>query len=97
MFKSFFQTFQKDESGMVTVDWVVLSAGVLIGVSALINPVKDGITETGDDIAYVLSVGAEQSEEFQGGNPGNNKGNGNAGENPNGKGGWGDGDKGKSK
>ena len=47
--------FAKDESGAVTVDWVVLTAA-LVGIAvALIGVINTGITTASSDIAASLT------------------------------------------
>lgn len=48
------QTFKNDESGAVTVDWVVLTAAIVgLGI-AVLSTVGDGIIDTGAKIAQDL-------------------------------------------
>lgn len=50
------KTFANDESGAVTVDWVVLTAA-LVGIAVtLISTVRGGITSASSDIASELSA-----------------------------------------
>ena len=101
--------FIKDQSGAIAVDMVGLTgAAVLLGVGA-VEMVSRGVESSADDVRtktaaisagqtygglswYNTRSGASGGE----GNPGNDKAVGKAGENPNGKGGWGTGSKGKS-
>ena len=47
--------FSKDESGAVTVDWVVLTAA-LVGIAlVVINTIKVGINEASTDIKNELT------------------------------------------
>jgi len=47
--------FSKDESGAVTVDWVVLTAA-LVGIAlVVINTIKGGINEASTDIKNQLT------------------------------------------
>jgi len=39
-----FKSFQKDETGAVTVDWVVLTAGVVVLAGIAINAVSGALT-----------------------------------------------------
>ena len=51
-----FNAFLKDESGAVTVDWVVLTAAVVgLGTLALIT-VTGGVVELADKIAHTLGT-----------------------------------------
>ncbi|MDM8167739.1 hypothetical protein [Roseovarius sp.] len=50
-----FGTFLEDESGAVTVDWVVLSAAVVgLGVAA-VSTVGDGVNSLASDIATAIA------------------------------------------
>jgi len=50
------KTFAKDESGAVTVDWVVLTAA-LVGIAVtLISTVRGGITSASSDIKDELTA-----------------------------------------
>jgi len=47
--------FSKDESGAVTVDWVVLTAA-LVGIAlVVVNTIRGGITEASTDIKNQLN------------------------------------------
>ena len=49
-------SFKNDESGAVTVDWVVLTAAV-VGLALLVlGVVKGGLEAAGDDIATALDT-----------------------------------------
>jgi Flp pilus assembly pilin Flp len=51
------KTFSKDESGAVTVDWVVLTAAIVgLGI-AVIAAVSTGVTSLGGQIDTALSSG----------------------------------------
>jgi Flp pilus assembly pilin Flp len=51
------KTFSKDESGAVTVDWVVLTAAIVgLGI-AVIAAVSSGVTSLGGQIDTALSSG----------------------------------------
>ncbi|MEH6834706.1 hypothetical protein [Falsihalocynthiibacter arcticus] len=53
---NFIKNFANDESGAVTVDWVVLTAAIVgLGVAVLAT-VKDGVTELSETIS--TQVGA---------------------------------------
>lgn len=50
------KTFARNESGAVTVDWVVLTAAIVgLGI-AVIVAVSGGVTGLGDQIAGALEV-----------------------------------------
>lgn len=50
--------FAKDESGAVTVDWVVLTAAV-VGLGAVVfTTVKDGVSDMASNISTTLSGAA---------------------------------------
>jgi len=50
-----FKNFKNDESGAVTVDWVVLTAAIVgLGI-AVLAAVSDGISNLSDDIDGQLS------------------------------------------
>jgi Flp pilus assembly pilin Flp len=50
-----FKNFKNDESGAVTVDWVVLTAAIVgLGI-AVLAAVSDGISNLSDDIDTQLS------------------------------------------
>ncbi|WP_422028745.1 Flp family type IVb pilin [Roseovarius sp.] len=51
-----FNTFLEDESGAVTVDWIVLSAAVVgLGIAA-VNTVELGVTSLASDIATAIGT-----------------------------------------
>ena len=49
------KTFFADESGAVTVDWVVLTAAIVGLGLAVITSVRTGVTALGSDISNSLS------------------------------------------
>ncbi len=56
---SLFKAFKKDESGAVTVDWVVLTAAIVgLGMVVMVS-VGHGITGLGD--AIVTDLGSRSS------------------------------------
>ncbi len=56
MHATFLKTFTSDESGAVTVDWVVLTAA-LVGLGlAVMSVVSGGIEELSDDISNALEA-----------------------------------------
>jgi Flp pilus assembly pilin Flp len=54
-FTSMIKTFAADESGAVTVDWVVLTAAIVGLGLAVITSVRTGVTALGSDISNSLS------------------------------------------
>ncbi|MDN5788489.1 Flp family type IVb pilin [Pseudorhodobacter sp.] len=50
-----FQNFAKDESGAVTVDWVVLTAAIVGLGLVVMNTVGAGVTNLGNKVATDLS------------------------------------------
>ncbi|RAP40285.1 hypothetical protein BYZ73_15880 [Rhodovulum viride] len=51
-----FKTFAKDESGAVTVDWVVLTAAIVgLGI-AVLGTVRSGVNGLGDKIEASLTT-----------------------------------------
>lgn len=51
----FAKTFAKDESGAVTVDWVVLTAA-LVGIAlALVTTIQGGLTTASTDISNAIT------------------------------------------
>lgn len=51
-----FTNFKKDDSGAVTVDWVVLTAAIVgLGI-AVLAAVSDGVENLSDDIDAQLST-----------------------------------------
>ena len=51
---NFFKNFRKDESGAVTVDWVVLTAAIVgLGI-AVLTSVSGGTTSLADSISGEL-------------------------------------------
>lgn len=57
MQKNPFQKFVNDESGAVTIDWVVLTMGVVVGVYLAYSPMVTELDRGASNIAYVVSVG----------------------------------------
>jgi Flp pilus assembly pilin Flp len=45
-----------DESGAVTVDWVVLTAGLVMAGLALLSPIRSGTKALGDALAADLKA-----------------------------------------
>jgi Flp pilus assembly pilin Flp len=54
-FTSMIKTFAADESGAVTVDWVVLTAAIVGLGLAVITSVRSGVGALGTDISNSLS------------------------------------------
>ncbi|MDR7125890.1 hypothetical protein [Pseudotabrizicola sp. 4114] len=52
------QNFKNDESGAVTVDWVVLTAAVVGLGLIVVNAVRPGITNAGAVLATDLTTAA---------------------------------------
>lgn len=53
----FIKNFRKDDSGAVTVDWVVLTAAVAALAGAVFTAVQDGAEDlTGETGAYLSSL-----------------------------------------
>jgi hypothetical protein len=107
--KNALKVFTASDDGVVTVDYVVI-LGSIIGFGLLVTgAIASATTNLSGGIAEMLlntEVSGGNSEngvsdqnsdnEVVGGNPGNDKDVGKAGENPNGRSGWGSGSKGKS-
>ena len=64
MLKKLMVRFGKDESGAVTVDFVVLTAGVILMVMSVFQVLQESLYV---DAAAAISIGVEQATEF--GNP----------------------------
>lgn len=54
--KTFFNRFHKDESGAVTVDWVVLTAAIVALGVAVLSSVTTGTTALADRISGELAT-----------------------------------------
>ena len=58
---SVFRTFFRDESGAVTVDWVVLTAAIvglaIVVITTLEDPLKNAATAIGDEITEQANYG----------------------------------------
>jgi len=54
-FLSNIKTFAADESGAVTVDWVVLTAAIVGLGLAVVTSVRSGVTSLGSNISTSLS------------------------------------------
>jgi Flp pilus assembly pilin Flp len=48
------KNFRDDEEGAVTVDWVVLTAGIVGLAIVVVTTVADGVYDLADRIAHVL-------------------------------------------
>jgi Flp pilus assembly pilin Flp len=55
MMMNTFKTFLSNESGAVTVDWVVLTAAIVGLGLAVITSVRSGVTALGSDISTSLT------------------------------------------
>jgi Flp pilus assembly pilin Flp len=64
MLKNLMKRFGKDESGAVTVDFVVLTAGVILMVMSVFQVLQESLYV---DAAAAISNGVTQATEF--GNP----------------------------
>ena len=52
-----FKQFIEDENGAVTVDWVVLTAGIVLLAVGIVVPIGTGMTDRSDDVGnYVGSM-----------------------------------------
>lgn len=51
----FLKKFLKEERGAVTVDWVVLCAGVVAIAAAIVASMRSGAVGLGDKIAALMS------------------------------------------
>lgn len=52
----FFKNIIHDESGAVTVDWVVLCAGVVVIAVAIVAAMQTGVLTLGDGVTSYLST-----------------------------------------
>ncbi|MCB1398030.1 MAG: hypothetical protein KDJ98_19095 [Rhodobacteraceae bacterium] len=52
---SLIKTFAADESGAVTVDWVVLTAAIVGLGLAVVTSVRSGVSSLGTDISNALT------------------------------------------
>lgn len=66
-FLTMIKNFKNDESGAVTVDWVVLTAAVvglgLIVINAVTPEIRTAGTTIADDLAASTALGREEAEE----------------------------------
>ena len=53
-FTKFWKKFRKNENGAVTVDWVVLTAGVVGLAGGVLASASSGTVEFADDIATYM-------------------------------------------
>lgn len=53
---SFFKTFRHDEEGAVTVDWVVITAGIVIFAATLGYHLRDDTIAAGDRLGTNISA-----------------------------------------
>ncbi len=54
--KFFMKKFSKDEIGAVTVDWVVLSASVVLLLGAGYGAMESGATDLSDNVSTYMST-----------------------------------------
>ncbi len=60
---STFKSFKNDESGAVTVDWVVLTAAVVALGFAVMNPIREGLGDLAEKIsAEVANVSVNTNQ-----------------------------------
>jgi Flp pilus assembly pilin Flp len=53
---NFIKNFKNDESGAVTVDWVVLTAAIVLLGAAVGSSVKTGATDLGDALGADMTA-----------------------------------------
>ena len=53
--KKSFLPFMRDESGAVTVDWVVLCAGIVALAAAIVAAMQSGAIDLSDGVSTYLS------------------------------------------
>lgn len=53
---SFFKTFGQDEDGAVTVDWVVITAGIVIFAATLGYGLRDDTIDAGNQLGTNISA-----------------------------------------
>lgn len=51
----FFQDFRRDECGAVTVDWVVICAGVVALCVAIVTAMQTGAVDLSDDVKTFMT------------------------------------------
>jgi Flp pilus assembly pilin Flp len=53
--------FIKDQRGMETVEWVIMGAAIIVGISALIAPllldIGNGMETLGNEVQLSISIG----------------------------------------
>jgi Flp pilus assembly pilin Flp len=54
-----FKHFLKDDAGAVTVDWVVLTSGVVILAVIVLPPIQSAIVEVATNIGVALGVAGD--------------------------------------
>lgn len=52
--KTWIKKFLRRETGAVTVDWVVLSAGVIVIIGVAYGSIRNGTTELADGVASYM-------------------------------------------
>jgi Flp pilus assembly pilin Flp len=62
MLKNLFKRFKKEESGAVTVDFVVLTAGIIVMVMAVFQVLRESLYT---DAAAAISNGVEQAVDMR--------------------------------
>lgn len=61
---SFFTRFAKDETGAITVDWVVLTAAILTLGAVVVFSVRSGAQEMADNTGQVLADAEPPAVQF---------------------------------
>ncbi len=51
-----FKQFRADQDGAISVDWVVLTAGIMLFAGVVATLVKDGAIDGGDDIGNQVAA-----------------------------------------
>ncbi|PJE32496.1 hypothetical protein PSM7751_01604 [Pseudooceanicola marinus] len=54
---NFIKNFRKNESGAVTVDWVVLTAAVVALGGAAYSAISSGVTDMGENVSTAMDEG----------------------------------------
>ena len=62
--KNLIARFRKDEDGAVTVDWVVLTAGVVVVAIALAAFFGESLSDLASDINEQISGAADEIDDF---------------------------------
>ncbi|MBB5722477.1 Flp pilus assembly pilin Flp [Loktanella ponticola] len=61
--KLFFEYFSRDEDGAVTVDWVVLTAAVVILAAIVFAPIQTGAVARTSQIVDVVNESGNQASD----------------------------------